>query len=48
MEALALRMSSEMVCSDTGVKLERELMRGWSVVIIHVGLLEEVPEEASC
>ena len=44
--ALALRVSSEMVCSDTGVK--RELMRSWLLVIIQVGLFEEVQDEASC
>ena len=48
MVVLALWMSSEMVCSDTGVKSERELMRGWPVVIIQGGSFEEVQEEASC
>ena len=48
MVALALRMSSEMVCSDTGVKSERELIRGWPVVIIQVGSFEKVQDEASC
>ncbi|KAK0155704.1 hypothetical protein N1851_001802 [Merluccius polli] len=36
-----------MVCSDTGVKSERELMRGWPVVIIQGGSFEEVQEEAT-
>ena len=37
-----------MLCSDTGVKLERELIRGWPEVILQVGLFEEVQDEASC
>ena len=37
-----------MVCSDTGVKSERELMRGWPVVVIQAGSFEEVQGEASC
>lgn len=45
---LALRMSSEMVYSDAGVKLERELMSGWPVVTIQGGSLEEVRDEANC
>ena len=37
-----------MVCSDTGVKSERELVRGWPVVIIQGGSFEDVQDEASC
>lgn len=41
-------MSSKMVCSDAGVKLEMELLRGWPVVTIQGGSVEEVHYEASC
>lgn len=44
---LALRMSSEMVYSDAGVKMERELMSDGPVVAIQGGSLEEVHAEAS-
>ena len=37
-----------MACFKTGVKSERELMRGWPVVIIQAGSFEEVQDEASC
>ncbi|KAJ8333923.1 hypothetical protein SKAU_G00412420 [Synaphobranchus kaupii] len=47
LEATARRMTSEMVYSDAGVKLERELMSGWPVVTIQDGSLEEVHDEAN-
>lgn len=37
-----------MVCSDTGLKSVRELMRGWPVVIIQGRLFQEVLDKASC
>lgn len=41
-------MSSETVCSDTGMKAEREMLRDWLVVIVQDGLFEEVQDEAGC
>lgn len=48
MVVLALRMSSIMVSSDTGVKLERELMGSWPVVTIQGGSVDEVHDEVNC